>query len=165
MCARASWSTSQLLDEAAASSGVARDRLSIAKPPTVGAKTLTTKLVEALKWDESKLLQSPKVGSYPLQLRDGDVILLRDRELAATSGVTRGPPATATRGGGPGGAKRGGKFPTPTVVSGGAATREAGLRITTCYDVMEMDAPTAAVGVGLGVGGAAAPVGHGESSA
>ena len=115
-----------LLDEAARCCGIPRARLSIAKPPTVGSKTLTPKLVASLKWDDPKLLACPKVGSHPLQLRDGDLVLLRD---AGASHESKPHPKPA-----PAKAARGNKFPTVSV-AGGAAPREAGLRITTCYDV------------------------------
>ena len=117
-----------LLDEAAKCCGVPRARLAVAKPPTVGSKTLTPKLVASLKWDDPKLLACQKVGSHPLQLRDGDLILLRDAgaDHEAKPLPTKAPPRKS-------------KFPTVSV-AGGAAPRESGLRIHTVFD----DAPGAA---------------------
>eukprot|EP00966_Prymnesium_polylepis_P229675 5314037-Prymnesium_polylepis.1 len=102
---------SRLLEAAAEASGVAAERLSIAKPPSVGSKALTPKLVASLKWDEPKLLACPKVGSYPLQLRDADIILLRDSAAAnAAGGASAATSAPAGKA-----AKRGAKFPTTVV--------------------------------------------------
>lgn len=132
-----------LLDEAAKCCGVPREHLSIAKPPTVGSKNLTSKLVAALRWDEPKLLACQKVGSHPLQLRDGDLILLRDGGAAheGKPPPSSNPTGAPAKGGGKF-ARGGGKFPTVSV-AGGAAPREAGLRITTCYDV-PLNAPPGA---------------------
>ena len=127
----------RFLDEAARCCHIPRPQLSLAKPPTVGSKTLTPKLVASLKWDDPKLLACVKVGSYPLQLRDGDLILLRDAAKAQAAGAKAAAPAPAKGSG----QKRGGKFPTP-MVAGGAAPREAGLKIHTCYDAPS--APAAA---------------------
>ena len=118
MRAQSSWPMEKLLDEASSCCGVERSRLSIAKPPTVGSKALTQKLLAALKWDDPKLLACAKVGSYPLQLRDGDLVLLRDGEDAAKAGAAGGGAAAGSvsagaskfpkRGGG-------GKFPSVVV--------------------------------------------------
>ena len=132
LVAQSSWATGKLLEAAAAGCGVPLARLSLAKPPTVGSKALTPKLLAALKWDDPKVLACAKVGSFPLQLRDGDTILLRDAEtVPAASG---GAPAAAAAGAKGGGCKGGASKPWQNagVVGGGA--REAGLSITTCYD-------------------------------
>ena len=103
----------------------------------VGAKSLTPAFVAALKWDEPKIRTCPKIGAHPLQLRDADVLLLRD-------GATVVDPAVAAfsagaKGVAPRGVRKGGKLPTHTVVGGGAhggARRETGLSIHTVYDDM-----------------------------
>ena len=63
----------------------------------VGAKSLTPAFVAALKWDEPKIRTCPKIGAHPLQLRDADVLLLRD-------GATVVDPAAAAPGTGAKGA-------------------------------------------------------------
>ena len=132
LCAQASWSADRLLDEAATSSGVARERLSIAKPPTVGAKALTPKLVASLKWDDPKIIACAKVGSFPLQLRDSDVILLRDSATAASNAAAAAKSAPTTKGGRGRGA--GNKPWQNAGVVGGGGGREAGLSIKTIFD-------------------------------
>ena len=123
-----------------------RARLSIAKPPTVGSKQLGPKLLAALKWDDPKILNCQKVGSYPLQLRDGDVLLFRDAEAAG--GAVAKPSATA--GAKAGGRKGGGNKPwqqSGVVVKGGdGARRETGVKIHTCYDADAMPAAAPAGG-------------------
>lgn len=153
LCAQSSWAMDALLDEAAKCCGVPREHLSIAKPPTVGSKNLTSKLVAALRWDEPKLLACQKVGSHPLQLRDGDLILLRDGGAAheGKPPPSSNPTGAPAKGGGKF-ARGGGKFPTVSV-AGGAAPREAGLRITTCYDV-PLNAPPGAGGAPPSTGAA-----------
>ena len=127
LCAQSSWSTAQLLDELSACSGVDRARLSMAKPPTVGSKALTTALVNSLKWDDQKVLQCPKIGAYPMQLRDADVLLVRDADTVDASAAAAKPV--------PKGPKKGGKLPAHTVVGGGTGQRrESGLSIHTFHD-------------------------------
>ena len=138
----------QLLDEASASCGVPRARLSIAKPPTVGSKQLGPKLLAALKWDDPTILNCQKVGSYPLQLRDGDVLLFRDAEAAG--GAAAKPSATAGAATKAGGRKGGGNKPwqqSGVVVKGGdGARRETGVKIHTVYDADAMPAAAPAGG-------------------
>ena len=130
---------SNLLDTAAEASGIPRERLSFAKPPSAGPKALTPALIASLKWDDPKVLSCAKVGSYPLQLRDGDQILLRDGRNAP--GGTELAGAAVAAGGGAGGrgrgrGKRGGGRAMDTVVVAGGrgARREEGLSIQTCFD-------------------------------
>jgi hypothetical protein len=84
------------------------------------------------------------VGAYPLQLRDGDLILLRD----AAAVVSDGAAATAVEGGAGSAAakRRGGSKPwqVSIVEKGGAARREVGLSITTCFDAPASAPPPAA---------------------
>ena len=137
LCAQSGWSTERLLLEAASCCAVPAGSLSIAKPPTVGAKSLDgkggAKLLASLKWDEPKIVTAAKVGAFPLQLRDGDVILLRDARTAGAAAATAGKAAAPT---GAAKGRKGGNKPwqNASVVSGGAAPREAGLSIKTCYD-------------------------------
>lgn len=74
---QSTWSFPEMLAALSASTGVAAEALSVAKPPTVGANNLSAAMMAKLRWDEPKLLATPKIGSHPLQLRDGDGLLLR----------------------------------------------------------------------------------------
>ena len=108
----------------------------------MGAKSLTPAFVAALKWDEPKIRTCPKIGAHPLQLRDADVLLLRDGATVVDPAVAA--PSAGAKGVAPRGVRKGGKVPTHTVVGGGAhggARRETGLSIHTVYD----EAPTAAL--------------------
>ena len=129
----------------------------MAKPPTVGSKTLTPHLIASLKWDDPKLRQCPKIGSYPLQLRDADLLLLRvdlpharpnahpsDAPLPQKASASRAAPAS-----------RHSKLPPHTVL-GGAPSREAAIRIRTCYDA-PASSPSAAPAASAAEGSAAAP--------
>lgn len=136
----------QLLDMAAVVTATPRERLSFAKPPTVGSKSLTAATIASLKWDEPKLIACPKVGSYPLQLRDGDLLLFRDSSSAASAATV--PTSVGSMGGGRGKAKGAGKRggagggAAVVVVAGGRGRerREEGLSIQTCYDVAPSEA-------------------------
>lgn len=145
-----SGSAETLLAAAAACTGVARGSLSVAKPPTVGSKALTPALLAGLKWDDPKLLKCAKVGSHPLQLRDGDRLLFRDAAAFAAAGgdaaAGRGAPAGRGRGG-VGGTRRGGKHaPAHTVVGGRTGAREAGVVIKTFLDAPPAPAPSSGAG-------------------
>ena len=113
----------------------------MAKPPTVGAKALTAALLAKLKWDDAKLLAAPKASAYPLQLRDGDLLLVRDAgdadahaEAAADAAAkTKSPTGRGGRGRGRGRAGRGGASGDVTVVAA-AARPEHALKIHTCFD-------------------------------
>ena len=104
----------------------------MAKPPTVGAKTLTPKLVASLKWDDPKLRACAKLSAHPLQLRDGDVLLLRDSDTAASTAAAAAKVASTPKGGRGRGA---GTKPWQSAgVVGGRGGREAGLSIKTIFD-------------------------------
>ena len=108
-----------------------RSRLSLAKPPTV-AKSLTPKVLAGLKWDDPKLLgnTSAKVGSYPMQLRDGDLLLFRDANDAAASTAASSTAADAGRGGRGAagrGAKRGGSKPWQNAAQNFSAGRQTSI--------------------------------------
>ena len=141
------------MQHASLSCDVPLERLSIAKPPTVGSKAITPKLLASLKWDEPKILSCAKVGSFPLQLRDGDLILLRDLEgvEAPAAKAAGGPPAAAKGGRGRG---AGGNKPWQHTVVGGGARVEAGLSIKTCFDEPKTEA-AASVEVSEGANGTA----------
>ena len=102
----------------------------------VGAKSLTPAFVAALKWDEPKIRTCPKIGAHPLQLRDADVLLLRDGATVVDPAAAA--PGTGAKGGAPKGVRKGGKLPTHPIVGGGGggARRETGLSIHTVYDDM-----------------------------
>ena len=88
-----------------------------------------------------KLLSVPKASAYPLQLRDGDLLLVRDAgdadahaEAAADAAAkTKSPTGRGGRGRGRGRAGRGGASGDVTVVAA-AARPEHALKIHTCFD-------------------------------
>ncbi|KAL1527895.1 hypothetical protein AB1Y20_009271 [Prymnesium parvum] len=100
-------------------------------PWQVGSKVITPQLIASLKWDDPKLLQSAKISSYPLQLRDGELLLLRDLEsqpdLAEVSATPKQPP----RGMGKGCRS---KFSDASAASSSATSREKGVTIRTFHE-------------------------------
>ena len=60
---------------------VPRTQLALAKVAQAGggAVALTPHQLGSLTWDEVAMLASPKLSAPPLQLTDGDVLVVRDR--------------------------------------------------------------------------------------
>ena len=89
-------------------------------------------MMAALKWDDAKLLAAPKIASYPLQLRDAEVLLLRDKLLQPPPGAApSAAPADASRAGRGRGRCR---FGGVSVGGSVAPARERGVQITTIFD-------------------------------
>ena len=110
----------------------------MAKPPAAASGKLTAQALSALRWDEPKLMTTPKISMYPLQLRDGDLLLVRDAEHpppAAAAAAAAGPGGArgrAARGRGARGGARGGGGVSCAFV--GKPRREEGIRIHTVFD-------------------------------
>ena len=99
---------------------------------------LSAQALSALRWDEPKLMTTPKISMYPLQLRDGDLLLVRDAEhpppaaAGAAAAVPGGARGRAARGRGARGGARGGGGVSCAFV--GKPRREEGIRIHTVFD-------------------------------
>jgi len=136
--AQGGWPVAELRAALAAASGVDAERLRVAKPPAAASGKLTAQALSALRWDEPKLMTTPKISMYPLQLRDGDLLLVRDAEHpppAAAAAAAAGPGGArgrAARGRGARGGARGGGGVSCAFV--GKPRREEGIRIHTVFD-------------------------------
>jgi len=136
--AQGGWPVAELRAALAAASGVDAERLRVAKPPAAASGKLSAQALSALRWDEPKLMTTPKISMYPLQLRDGDLLLVRDAEHpppAAAAAAAAGPGGArgrAARGRGARGGARGGGGVSCAFV--GKPRREEGIRIHTVFD-------------------------------
>ena len=137
--AQSAWSASELLTSLAAVTAIPIDELALAKPPTVGANAITAALVAKLKWDDPKLLATRKISSHPMQLRDGDSLVLRRRGAGggAPAGAAPAVAGGASRAKPWQGRGRGARSNDVTVVAGAGARPsrpERGVVIHTMYD-------------------------------
>ena len=78
----AAWSVTSLVDALACHVGIPRRQLAWAKvahTAGISCGPLTPQQLGRLVWDDPNLLAAQKLSAAPLQLTDGDVLVLRDR--------------------------------------------------------------------------------------
>ncbi|KAL1508446.1 hypothetical protein AB1Y20_004549 [Prymnesium parvum] len=76
--ARANWTMAALLDSLSDLTAIPIPRLAVAKAPG-GRRLLTSHQLRSLDWDSPSVLEAASLSSIPLQLKSGDVLVVRDR--------------------------------------------------------------------------------------
>ena len=131
MLCHASWTFAELLDTLSGVSSVPREYLSVAKPPSV-QRQFNIQAIQALIWDDARLIGALKIGAPPVRASHGEMFLVRDKRHANALVQAVGSKPSGGRDGRGRGSRSHGEIHVASARA--ASKRETAMRIHTVFD-------------------------------